>query len=87
MMYEREGDEIITNAVDSLEELVNMKFDLENKKHVNFVKLADDVLLQNCILEPIPQDEQPFGDNRFVKVTEDDMTYLANTDYIVWIIP
>ena len=50
-----------------------MKFDLENKKHVNFVKLADDVLLQNCILEPIPQDEQPFGDNRFVKVTEGDM--------------
>ena len=64
-----------------------MKFDLENKKHVNFVKLADDVLLKNCILEPIPQDEQLFGDNRFVKVTEDDMTYLANTDYIVWIIP
>ncbi|MCR1891019.1 hypothetical protein NSA16_07545 [Ligilactobacillus murinus] len=64
-----------------------MKFDLENKKHVNFVKLADDVLLQNCILEPIPQDEQPFGDNRFVKVTEGDMTYLANTDHIVWIIP
>ncbi len=64
-----------------------MKFDLENKKHVNFVKLADDVILKNCILEPIPQDEQSFGDNRFVKVTEDDMTYLANTDYIVWIIP
>ncbi len=84
MANARDGNQIVNRKG---EKLVNMKFDLENKKHVNFVKLADDVLLKNCILEPIPQDEQPFGDNRFVKVTEDDMTYLANTDYIVWIIP
>lgn len=46
MANARDGNQIVNRKG---EKLVNMKFDLENKKHVNFVKLADDVLLKNCI--------------------------------------
>lgn len=43
-----------------------------------------DVTFKNCVVEKIDTKKLPFPDNSFVRITEKGVTYLVNTDYIIF---
>lgn len=43
-----------------------------------------DATFTNCLVEQIENKKTPFPDNSFVRITEKGVTYLVNTDYIIF---
>ncbi len=43
-----------------------------------------DVTFKNCVVKKVEIKKSPFPDNSFVRITEKGVTYLVNTDYIIF---
>lgn len=43
-----------------------------------------DVTFTNCLVEQFEDKKSPFPNNSFVRITEKGVTYLVNTDYIIF---
>lgn len=48
------------------------------------ITMADETTFVNCLVEQIDDKKTPFPDNSFVLITEKGVTYLVNTDYIIF---
>lgn len=48
------------------------------------IAMADETTFANCLVEQIDDKKTPFSDNSFVRITEKGVTYLVNTDYIIF---
>lgn len=48
------------------------------------ITMADETTFVNCLVEQIDDKKTPFPDNSFVRITEKGVTYLVNTDYIIF---